>query len=193
MLAVSALQLDLFSHLHWVASDVATGLQLAVPCAAVDVALLALYSTLLAPSGSTSQLSSSSSNPLNSSQQQTDQAAAKTVLLAAADSVYLHNIRYSLIGAATPRARAALEAASQMSEELLARGALLGCASAWLANRWVACSLGQSVADQLLLLAQSLCTSCQKLSTRRLQIDGLGCGTWDLQPEHCSAQWPGTV
>jgi hypothetical protein len=72
------------------------------------------------------------------SQQQTDQAAGKAALLSAIDSVYLHNIRYSLIGATAPGARLALEAGAQASEELLARGALLGCASAWLTNRCVA-------------------------------------------------------
>lgn len=135
MLAVTALQLDLFSHIHWSPSDVLSGLQLAVPCAAVDAALLAVYTTLSGPRAQQQQSSSSGSS--SSPSQQADQAAAKSAVLAAVDSVYLHNIRYSLIGAATPAARAALEAASQLSEELLARGALLGCASAWLTNRWV--------------------------------------------------------
>lgn len=138
MLAVSALQLDPFSHLHWAVGDLRTGLQLALPCAAVDLALLTLYSTLSAPNPQSNSSSSDATDKKAAdslSQQQTDQAAAKAALLAAVESVYLHNIRYSLIGATTPGARAALEAASQMSEELLARGALLGCASVWLTNR----------------------------------------------------------
>lgn len=145
MLAVTALQLDVFSHLHWRLDDVMTGLQLAAPCAAIDAALLLLFMSLsgpapkpqlkTAPTGSTTQVPPADAAAPQPTQQQSDRAAATAAVLGALDAVYLHSIRYSLLGATGPRARLALEAGAQLSEELLARGALLGCASLWLTNR----------------------------------------------------------
>jgi hypothetical protein len=161
MLAVTALQLDVFSHIHWQLDDVLVGAKLAVPCIAIDAALLVLYTTLSGPasaqhlsssSSTTSSISETSSSGPNSSRpQQIDQAAGKAALLSAMHLVNLHNIRYSLIGAAAPGPRLALEAGAQASEELLARGALLGCASAWLTNRCV----GVMGVEGGVLLAQS--------------------------------------
>jgi hypothetical protein len=132
MLAVTALQLDVFSHLHWQLDDVITGAKLAAPCIAVDAALLTLYHALSAPAPQQQQ-----SAPPSTQQQQQQPDQAQALLVSAMDAVYLHNIRYSLLGAAAPAQRLALEAGAQASEELLARGALLGCASVWLTNRWV--------------------------------------------------------
>lgn len=153
MLAVTALQLDVFSHVHLHLNDVVVGAQLAVPCIAVDAALLILYNTLSGPGSQPSSTSNSTSSldstdptaesSQSSQQQQTDQATVSAALLSAMDSVYLHNIRYSLIGATAPGPRLALEAGAQASEELLARGALLGCASAWLTNRCVFVQVGK--------------------------------------------------
>lgn len=165
MLAVTALQLDVFSHIHWQLNDVLVGAKLAVPCIAVDAALLVLYSTMSGPA-SAQQLSSSSeatsSSAYSSQPQQTDQAAGKAALLSAMDSVYLHDIRYSLIGAAALGPRLALEAGAQASEELLARGALLGCASAWLTNRWVHPGKGQGTCGWggVLLSQAGTCRGC---------------------------------
>lgn len=146
MLAVTALQLDVFSHLHWRLDDVMTGLQLAAPCAAIDAALLLLFMSLSgpqpqpqanpAPTNSTTPTPTADAAATQPTQQQSDRAATKAAVLGALDAVYLHSIRYSLLGATAPRARLALEAGAQVSEELLARGALLGCASIWLTNRW---------------------------------------------------------
>jgi hypothetical protein len=43
--------------------------------------------------------------------------------------------RFGLVGAAPPAQRAALLAASQLSEELLSRGVILGFAALWASNR----------------------------------------------------------
>jgi hypothetical protein len=146
MLAVTALQLDVFSHVHWRLHDVMTGLQLAAPCAAIDAALLVLFMTLSGPqsqpqpnpaSTDTTTATADAAAAQSTQQQQSDRAAARAAVLGALDAVYLHSIRYSLMGATAPRARLALEAGAQLSEELLARGALLGCASLWLTNRCV--------------------------------------------------------
>jgi hypothetical protein len=143
MLAVTALQLDVFSHLHWRLDDVMTGLQLAAPCAAIDAALLLLFMTLSGPQPQPQLKTAPTQAPTAEAaaprltQQQSDRAAATAAVLGALDAVYLHSIRYSLLGATGPRARLALEAGAQLSEELLARGALLGCASLWLTNRCV--------------------------------------------------------
>lgn len=140
MVAAAALQLDVFSHIHWSFDDVLTGMQLAAPCIALDAGLLLLYTTLSGPSVQQQSLTNSTEPNLidtetTQSQKSKDQAAMNAALLAAMDAVYLHNIRYSLLGATSVSSRVALEAGAQASEELLARGVLLGCTSAWLTNR----------------------------------------------------------
>lgn len=149
MLAVTALQLDVFSHLHWQLDDLITGAKLAAPCVAVDAALLTLYTALSPPAQQQQQQQKQQQQPnpaaapLSIQQQQSSPQIdqAQSLLVSAMDVVYLHNIRYSLLGAAAPAQRLALEAGAQASEELLARGALLGCASGWLANRCVRTSV----------------------------------------------------
>ena len=140
MLAATALQLDIFSHVHWQMDDMITGLQLATPCMALEAGLLLLHSTLYLSNDTQPRSAAPTAvSPADSGAQHrqapSDQATASAALLSAIDAVYLHNIRYSLIGAASTGSRVALEAGAQVSEELLARGVLLGYASTWITSR----------------------------------------------------------
>lgn len=169
MVAASALHLDVFSHLHLQLSDAVTGLQLAAPCVAIDTTLALLHNRL--QHQSTPQGPSSSRNttlaslrsdtadqtadrhvdqaqqPPTVPQQPSGKSQAGASLAVAVDAVYLHNIRYSLLGAAPAGPRLLLESGAQLSEELLARGVLLGSISTWINQRWVS-SVDAWVGDQ---------------------------------------------
>lgn len=130
MAAAYALHLNLWSHMHWEPSHIITGLQAAAPCLSMEAALLLISNSLSLPVNSrhkaaaAPQLSSSGGGlPVGAMQD-------------AVDAVYLHNMRYSLIGAAVGVRRWLLEAGAQLSDDLLARGVLLGCSTAWLTSRW---------------------------------------------------------
>lgn len=130
MAAAYTLHLNLFSHIHLEPSHILTGIQAATPCLAMEAALLMISSSLPAiretpPTAAAAAAAGSSARPNLS-------AAA---FQEAVESVYLHNMRYSLIGAAGGMRRVVLEAGAQLSDDLLARGVLLGCSSAWLAGR----------------------------------------------------------
>ncbi|KAF8059427.1 hypothetical protein HT031_005232 [Scenedesmus sp. PABB004] len=107
MAAAYALHLSIFSHVRLDAGDALLGLQAAAPALAMEAALLAAAAAL--PPAA---------------------AAAEAV-----EGVYLHTLRYSLLGAAPRGTRLLLEAAAQLSDDLLARGVLLGCSAAWLSSR----------------------------------------------------------
>jgi hypothetical protein len=131
MAAAYTLHLNLFSHMHLEPSHILTGIQAATPCLAMEAALLMISSSLPAiketpPTAAAAAAAAGSSSGPNLS------AAA---FQEAVESVYLHNMRYSLIGAAGGMRRVVLEAGAQLSDDLLARGVLLGCSSAWLAGR----------------------------------------------------------
>jgi hypothetical protein len=125
MAAAYTLHLNLFSHVHLEPSHILTGIQAATPCLAMEAALL-LVSSSLPATRKTTQPAAAANGPTG---------VSVVALQEAVESVYLHNMRYSLIGAAGGMRRAMLEAGAQLSDDLLARGVLLGCSSAWLASR----------------------------------------------------------
>jgi riboflavin biosynthesis pyrimidine reductase len=125
MAAAYTLHLNLFSHVHLEPSHILTGIQAATPCLAMEAALLLISSTLPATRKAT-QPAAAANAPAG---------VSVVALQEAVESVYLHNMRYSLIGATGGMRRAMLEAGAQLSDDLLARGVLLGCSSAWLASR----------------------------------------------------------
>jgi hypothetical protein len=130
MAAAYTLHLNLFAHVHFEASHILTGIQAATPCLAMEAALLTISSSL--PATKESQPAAAAAAAAHASAGSVLSAAA---LQDAVESVYLHNMRYSLIGAAGGMRRVMLEAGAQLSDDLLARGVLLGCSSAWLASR----------------------------------------------------------
>jgi hypothetical protein len=128
MAAAYTLHLNLFSHMHLEPSHILTGIQAATPCLAMEAVLLLISSSLPA--------THKSKQPAAAAAAANAPARVSVVALQdAVESVYLHNMRYSLIGAAGGMRRVMLEAGAQLSDDLLARGVLLGCSSAWLAAR----------------------------------------------------------
>lgn len=120
MAAAYTLHLNLFASIHADVPSMLHGIQLATPCLALETAMLLLSNTL-----------STAAVGLRSSKG----SVSLTVMQETVDAIYLHNIRYSLIGAAPAVQRLLLEAAAQLSDDLLARGVLLGCSAAWLSAR----------------------------------------------------------
>lgn len=134
MAAAYTLHLNLFSYIHGDISHMIQGVQLAAPCLTMEAALLLLSNTLNTPLAAKAAVAAAGpvkgSSPLQ-----------LATVQEAVDAVYLHNMRYSLIGAAPAVQRLVLEAGAQLSEDLLARGVLLGCSTAWLTSR---CATGNS-------------------------------------------------
>jgi hypothetical protein len=127
MAAAYTLHLNLFSHVHLEPSHILTGIQAATPCLAMEAALLLVSSSLPA--------TRKAKQPAAAAAASGPTGVSVVALQDAVESVYLHNMRYSLIGAAGGMRRVMLEAGAQLSDDLLARGVLLGCSSAWLASR----------------------------------------------------------
>eukprot|EP00879_Flechtneria_rotunda_P028281 GHRR01030380.1.p1 GENE.GHRR01030380.1~~GHRR01030380.1.p1 ORF type:complete len:238 (+),score=71.17 GHRR01030380.1:378-1091(+) len=159
VVAASALHLNVFQHLHFSASNLITGVELAAPCLAFEAILLLLLglisnnnmslqqllctppaeeaaaqsmNSMLAPAadGSTTAVTPNGHRVLAKRSPR-----ATRTLQEALNAVYRHNQRYSLVGVAPAGQRLLLEAAAQISEDMLLRGVLLGCSTAWLSAR----------------------------------------------------------
>lgn len=121
--AAYVLHLNLFSYVHGDIPNILHGVQLAAPCLALEAALLMFSNMLNTPAAARIAAARSS------------RSSSVAVMQETVDAIYLHTMRYSLIGAAPGIQRLLLEAAAQLSEDLLARGVLLGCSTAWLTAR----------------------------------------------------------
>jgi len=132
MAAAYALHINLFANSHVDIHSVVMGLELAVPCIAMEASLLLLDSSLserdvrsartAVPSEQSTAPSAASLSPAAA------QAAGRRLVSPAAaalnnmraafrkavDLVYCHNIRYSLVGTLPPGQRMLLEAAGQV-------------------------------------------------------------------------------
>jgi hypothetical protein len=94
--------------------------------------------------------------------------------------VYLHTLRYSLLGAASPGQQLLLQAAGQLSEELLCRGVLLAAGASWLGNR---CATAARV-----LCADARCRGCLGTQCDSCALNDCGHAWACLLPPRCCRQ-----